>query len=490
MTFHVTDNYPQLAAVALLLGLFYYFFSVLSNPTSKVPGPWYSKWTDVVSRYHWFYAQELYYIHNLHAKYGPIVRVSPNVVAVADLDAIKTIYTIKETYRKAKFYELLTGRPIQTIFSTTDVDLHRKLRRLLAAQMSETSLKSMMPQISSHVELAIQRMKEESEARGIIDVFKWFLFMSTDLIGELSFGESFKMLEKGKKNQYIKDLEDVSMITAYRIAFPLFFKLVSRHNKILPFFKRVILIVKRLEKYARQSLGRYQKQITADPANAKKTFFSKLFKAEEDEKLSFDDILSNAQTFIVAGSDTTANTLTYFVWAVCKRPDLRDALLKELRTLPGDFTESDLRELPLFNQAIEEALRLYPPAPASLPRVVPPGGAHIGGYYLSEGTSVAAQAYTVHRDPAIFENPEQFHPQRWANPTKAMKEALMAFGRGSRICIGVHLAYIELRLAAARFLLEFPTARVSTREGMSDRDMEMTATFLMTPRGKRCLIEA
>ncbi|KAG5913940.1 hypothetical protein E4U53_004744 [Claviceps sorghi] len=348
----------------------------------------------------------------------------------------------------------------------------------------------MLPQISSRVDLAIQRMKEESEVRGAVDVYKWFLFMATDVIGELSFGESFQMLEEKKKNQYIEDLEDVAKVSAYRVAFPFFFDLAARCDNRVPFVRKIVLISQRLAKYSKQSVARYQKQVDLDPTNAPPTFFTKLFKAEEDEKLSFEDIVTNAQTFIIAGSDTTANVLTYFVWTLCERPALRDALLQELRALPGDFAESDLRELPLFNQTIEETLRLYAPAPDHLPRVVPPGGAHIGGYYLGEGTTVAAQAYTMHRDPAIFENPDQFNPQRWANPTKAMKEAFMTFGRGSRICIGLHLAYIELRLAAARFLLEFPTARVSHREGMSDKDMQMVSTFLLSPKGKRCLVEA
>ncbi|KAG6108951.1 hypothetical protein E4U14_003415 [Claviceps sp. LM454 group G7] len=489
MAVHMVQSYPQLAGVAVLVGLFYFIFSAFSRPTSKVPGPWYSRWTDVVFRYHWFHGRQMFYAHDLHKKYGPIVRVAPDKVIVADLDAVKSIYTIRETYRKTKFYELITSRPVQTIFSTGDIDLHRKLRRLMASQMSESSLKTMMPQVTSHVDLAIQRMKEESKARGVIDVFKWSLFMTTDLIGELSFGESFQMLEKGKKNQYIEDIEDISSVSAYRVTFPFFFWLADRYSNILPLFKGKISITRRLVEYSRQSLGRYQKKVEADPANAKQTFVAKMFQAEKDDKITFSDILTNAQTFIVAGSDTTANTLTYLIWAICKRPELRDALLKELRTLPGDFTEADLRDLPLFNQTVEETLRVYSSVPALLPRLVPQGGAHIGGYYLSEGTTVAAQSYTMHRDPAIFENPDVFDPQRWANPTKAMKEAFMPFGRGSRVCIGIHLAYIELRLATARFLLEFPNARVSAKEDMSDRDMDSTVYFLMSPKGKRCLIE-
>ncbi|KAG5985020.1 hypothetical protein E4U55_001956 [Claviceps digitariae] len=83
MTVYPIDNYAQLAGVALVLGLVYvsdpmatrvqkFIFSVLSNPTSKVPGPWYTKWTDLVSRYHLFNGEQVYYIHKLHAKYGEL----------------------------------------------------------------------------------------------------------------------------------------------------------------------------------------------------------------------------------------------------------------------------------------------------------------------------------------------------------------------------------------------------------------------------------
>lgn len=64
--------------------------------------------------------------------------------------------------------------------------------------MSESSLKLLLPEINELVDLAIQRMKQESESRGVMDVFKWNLFMTTDIIGRLSFGDSFRMLEKGE----------------------------------------------------------------------------------------------------------------------------------------------------------------------------------------------------------------------------------------------------------------------------------------------------
>lgn len=86
----------------------------------------------------------------------------------------------------------------ENLFTTVDVEFHRRHRRLLSGSLSETSLKAVHPIVEQRVELAIERMKQEMQTRGAADVFKWFLFMATDVIGELTFGESFRMLERGE----------------------------------------------------------------------------------------------------------------------------------------------------------------------------------------------------------------------------------------------------------------------------------------------------
>ena len=184
--------------------------------------------------------------------------------------------------------------------------------------------------------------------------------------------------------------------------------------------------------YGLQSLKRYESIISSDPDRAQETLFTRIFKGQEEEKVSFQEILISAQGYIVAGSDTTANSLTYLIWSVCQQSQIRDTLTKELQTLPPDFTEQELRQLPYLNHVIDETLRLYSAAPSSLPRVVPGGGASLAGYWHDQGTIVSTQAYSMHRDPEIFPNPEKFEPSRWASQTKAMKDASMPFGRGPR----------------------------------------------------------
>jgi cytochrome P450 len=106
--------------------------------------------------------------------------------------------------------------------------------------------------------------------------------------------------------------------------------------------------------------------------------------------------------------------------------------MEELSTLPEDFADADVQKLPYLANIIEETLRLHPVVPTSLPRIVPPSGATLAGYWFPGGSTVGCQSYSMHRDPTVFPDPESFIPERWDAPTKAMKETFMGFGRGSR----------------------------------------------------------
>lgn len=146
-------------------------------------------------------------------------------------------------------------------------------------------------------------------------------------------------------------------------------------------------------------------------AHASNLFAKVLDQAEKpNATLTDDDIAVEAGSFMVAGTDTTSNTLTYLIWAVLSRPELQRALEDEVAGLGGGqdrtLTDARLEELPLLGAIVEETLRLYGAAPMPLPRIVPEGGVRLGEYFLPAGTNVATQAYTMHRDPEIYRDPE------------------------------------------------------------------------------------
>ncbi|PHH87321.1 hypothetical protein CDD83_9030 [Cordyceps sp. RAO-2017] len=366
--------------VTLALACVWAVSRVLRAPTSRVPGPWYTKWTGLVADFHFLNGSRPYYVDALHQIYGPVVRVGPNEVAIMELEAVKTIYSTKETFRKADFYRTIGAPGQQSMFSTTDVDFHRRHRRLLASPLSETSLKSLVAQVRSRIDLAVERMGDEMRSKGATNVAQWWLFMATDVIGELTFGQSFQMLELGKANAYARDLDRIGRVGAIRSTFPSLVRF-SQSVTPLPLVRDAVDATRNMRRYADESLNRYRRLVEADPGLSRQTLFTKVFQAEADNKMPFNEIRDEAQSFIIAGSDTTANTLTFLTWSVCRHPRVRARLVDELRDLPPDFDEARLRDLPFLNQVIDETLRLYSAAPSTLPREVPPGGAELAGYW-------------------------------------------------------------------------------------------------------------
>lgn len=210
------------------------------------------------------------------------------------------------------------------------------------------------------------------------------------------------------------------------------------------------------------------------------------------------DVLLEAQGLLVAGSDTTAVTLTYLVWAVLRHPQWHHALEKEVTSLAPEFTDAELETLPVMNGVIEETLRLYGAAPGCLPRMVPPSGAHLRGHFLPEGTVVSTQSYTLHRDANTFPDPFKFDPGRWmptdgatpgvvpATSTENAKALYSPFGFGSRTCLGIHMARMELRLAVAEFFRTLPGVRLAP--SVTEESMALENYFLIAPASHRCEI--
>lgn len=204
------------------------------------------------------------------------------------------------------------------------------------------------------------------------------------------------------------------------------------------------------------------------------------------DELSDDMISSEATNVILAGTDTTSVSLTYLIWCVLTHPHVNKTLQAELCTCSADPTAKELEALPYLNRVIDETLRLYSAVPASLPRETPATGAMLAGYHIPGGTTVGTQAYTFHRNPAVFPDPEKFDPDRWVNPTREMKEAFVPMSAGSRSCLGVHIAKLQLWHATVAFFRACPDAQIAP--ATTAASMEIFDYFVIAPVSHKCEI--
>jgi cytochrome P450 len=194
---------PVLGAVALALVLFRLVLTAVRSPVRSIPGPWHSRFTQAVLKYHTMRGRRMYYVDGLHRKYGPIVRIAPDEAAVSGLPATQMIHKVGSGFLKSPFYEEVTRAQRRDrepgIFSMRGGKPHAARRRLFARPFSQNSLQAdWEPMIQKKARLAVNKIRDEAGAEGEVDILKWWTLMASDVIAHLSFGESFGMLELGQ----------------------------------------------------------------------------------------------------------------------------------------------------------------------------------------------------------------------------------------------------------------------------------------------------
>jgi cytochrome P450 len=166
--------------------------------------------------------------------------------------------------------------------------------------------------------------------------------------------------------------------------------------------------------------------------------------------LSDDEIRDELVAFMLAGHDTTATTLTYALWALGHDPDMQDKVLAEVVAI-GDrgLTPEDVPALRYTLQVLHEALRLCPPAAATGRMAL--RDIEIDGYRVDAGTMLIVGIYALHRDPALWDHPLIFDPDRFSPENSLGRDRwqYLPFGAGPRSCIGDHFAMLEATLALA-----------------------------------------
>jgi cytochrome P450 len=193
--------------------------------------------------------------------------------------------------------------------------------------------------------------------------------------------------------------------------------------------------------------------------------------------LSDDDICNDLLIFMLAGHDTTATTLTYALWALGHHLDIQDRVAAEVVKI-GDreLTPDDVPRLEYTAQVLNEALRLCPPA-AGVGRLAVRDIA-VDGYRVEAGTLVAVGINALHRDPALWERPLVFDPDRFSpeNSKNRDRWQFIAFAAGPRSCIGEHFAMLVTTLALATIVR-------STRIRSMDEDFPLETPYTTVAKG-------
>ncbi|CAO3599673.1 unnamed protein product [Absidia cylindrospora] len=179
--------------------------------------------------------------------------------------------------------------------------------------------------------------------------------------------------------------------------------------------------------------------------------------------LTHEELKSNLNVFFLAGHDTTANALSFAIYALARdsaiQQKARDEAIHVLGDEPRDVlpTLEDIKQFDYINQVIKETLRFNGPAPVGLPRKVSKD-TELSGVYLPKGTPVVVNSYDLHHNPRVWTDPEVFDPSRFAAGGEAESASGMAwspFYNGQRMCIGMQFSLEEQRVMLSCLLRKY-----------------------------------
>ncbi len=184
-----------------------------------------------------------------------------------------------------------------------------------------------------------------------------------------------------------------------------------------------------------------------------------LLQARDEDGTGMTDVelLGQTTTLLIAGHETSSNTLTWTLFLLAQHPRVLADLVDELNsTLRGSApTVEQLKELPLLERVIKESMRVLPPA--SLGSRISTAPFALGPYELPEGAIVTFSQYLTHRMPDLYADPQKFRPERWEEIDPSPYEYL-PFGAGPRMCIGAAFAMMEIKLVLAMLLQRYRLA--------------------------------
>ncbi|CAN4077901.1 unnamed protein product [Withania somnifera] len=170
-------------------------------------------------------------------------------------------------------------------------------------------------------------------------------------------------------------------------------------------------------------------------------------KDEADAKmpLTMTELKAILMDMVVGGTDTTANTVEFAMAEIMNKPDILRKLQHELETVVGKdniVEESHIQQLPYLYAVMKEVLRIHPALPLLVPHC-PSETCTVGGYTVPKGSRVFVNVWAIQRDPSIWTNPTEFHPERfldnkWDYSGNGFN--FLPFGSGRRICAGIAMA--------------------------------------------------
>ena len=469
----------------LVVRLLVFIYQAWSSPLCNVPGPFAARF----SKFWFFNNVRLGYFEleniRLHRKYGSVVRIASDHYSIDDPTAVKIMYGIGTKFPKSDWYEGWKHPSPErwTLFPDRDMKRHAETRKHFQALYSMTSLVSYETFVDDCASIFESRLREIAESGETINMGHWFQCYAFDVIACITFGERFGFLDHGEDIDGImvalnRTMKYSTLIGIFPRMHPLLFNTAAKFPwsgaqgriYIMNFVQKQIERRRTERKLRAEQNGKSQAK--EHDEGGPEDFLEKMMNASEDDasKITPYHIFMMGLSNIIAGSDTTAISLSAILYYLLKNPETMRKLKQEIteferrgQSSNPEITFKESQAMPYLQAVMKESLRLHPATGLPLWRVVPKGGAEISQRYFPAGSVVGINTWCAHHNEDVFgENGSEFQPERWIvaereDPLrlKRMDAYYMPFGLGSRTCLGRHISFLEMSKLIPRLIRDF-----------------------------------
>lgn len=485
-----------LCSVTIIYYLIIYPFFL--SPLRNIPGPYHYRVTKLFALNGQRRQQWIMTVHQLHQKYGNVVVLSPREISVnGDLVYLRDIYT--KNFPKDRFYENFRNHGFKdNIFASLENDRHKNYKKILQGLYTKSAILSdrnstkdllndkvnlLMDQIynssvtaknpdlinakclhNEHGVGVASTWYEKTKQKGI-EVYSLFGALAMDVVSgfELGSENGTSLLSTPKDRYIIAMFRRVASMGFWTTLMPQLWNFAATDT--------ILAAQQAVEKWQLSAYTKAEKNVPKVTTSLKTLNAAGLFK---ESAYSF--LTDN----IFAGHETTAIQLTYLTYEL-SRPVHRENQHKFRQELYNTFgkphdindriTDLDkVDKLVYLDALMNENSRVHTSIPGAEPRVTPepyPINLEDGTKVIvPKGTTISVQPYLIHRQESVFPEPEKWVPERWLQQPnesieefhcriKAQHKWMMPFGKGIRMCLGMNLAVLEMKLALANIYWHF-----------------------------------
>nr|ACL80141.1 cytochrome P450 family 4 [Azumapecten farreri] len=353
-------------------------------------------------------------------------------------------------------------------------------RRLLTPAFHFDVLKPYVQIYNNVFSIFLDKLEKATSGGRSVEIYESVGLATLDTMLRCSVSYDASVQEQGSKHPYVDAVRRLSNITQERLLRPwltpdfIFYlsplgREFSKHSKYVHEFDEKVIQERR-------------KSLEANPSILKKRHldFLDILLTARDEKgtgLTGREVRDEVDTFLFEGHDTTASSIGWAIYSLAKYPEEQQKVYEEVKRVLGDRENvewSDIQEFTRLSLFIKETMRMYSPVPA-IARMTT-REIELEGVVIPVNTEVTIMIHVLNNHEEIWNKPEEFRSDRFAEESNRDPYSYVPFSAGPRNCIGQHFALNEQKVALARLVQRF---RI-----LPDPDKEAIPTNSVVTRSK------